>query len=286
MILLREVILATTPSGFEQEVLFSNVRVYIDNPWLRDLDVEIIDTPGAGDPNTSRTTKVFEVMNQSDAAVLVVSATSPFSLTERIFLEEEVIGRHVPRVIVAVSMLDKIEEHEQQDILNNISKRINSVSKAIPVFPVSGTNKSEELLRVLREQINTIASPDMRRPYRNKQIALQLCDYLNQILIFGNEAIAAKKLDDIQLDKIRLSIQATIDEAEILWSELTLQLESRRIKLEQAIRNRVDNFKENLLGSIIQSLKQSQDPTRWWDEELPFVLRRELLVLHSNKMVG
>ena len=169
-------------------------------------------------------------MNQSDAAVLVVSATSPFSLTERIFLEEEVIGRHVPRVIVAVSMLDKIEEHEQQDILNNISKRINSVSKAIPVFPVSGTNKSEELLRVLREQINTIASPDMRRPYRNKQIALQLCDYLNQILIFGNEAIAAKKLDDIQLDKIRLSIQATIDEAEILRSELTLQLESRRIK--------------------------------------------------------
>ncbi|MCM0589079.1 MAG: dynamin family protein [Gloeotrichia echinulata DEX184] len=123
-----EELLATDQAGSDKEV-FAGVRISLNHEWLRSLDTEIIDTPGAGDLSDRRANMVSDLLNQCDAAVLLVSATSPFSMTEAAFLEQEVIGRHVPRIIVAVSKLDMIPPEERAKVMQNICHRITNVAQ-------------------------------------------------------------------------------------------------------------------------------------------------------------
>jgi GTPase SAR1 family protein len=128
-----EDLLATDSAGTDAEV-FAGLRIRLNHEWLRSLDVEIIDTPGAGDLSDRRAAMISDILSQSDAAVLLVSATFPFSMTEAAFLEQEVIGRHVPRIMVAVSKLDTIPPEQRGKVMQSIRYRIAEVSANVPIL--------------------------------------------------------------------------------------------------------------------------------------------------------
>jgi hypothetical protein len=70
----------------------ATVRVRVDYQWLKSLDADIIDTPGLGDLCAQRTAAVEDFLYRCDAVVLVVSAKSPFGITERTFLRDQVLA--------------------------------------------------------------------------------------------------------------------------------------------------------------------------------------------------
>ena len=77
-------LLASEQNETDQEKL-TRVRLTLDHPWLKAIDVELIDTPGAGDLNSNRTALLSDLLSRCDAAVILVSATLPFSITEASF---------------------------------------------------------------------------------------------------------------------------------------------------------------------------------------------------------
>ena len=85
--------------------------------------VTIVDTPGLND-DAAMTDVTMEVLPQIDAALMVVMAQSPFSESERSFLESKVITSDLGRVLFVVTGIDLLDEEDVDRVLENITNRI------------------------------------------------------------------------------------------------------------------------------------------------------------------
>ena len=272
---------AIDQDGSEQEVI-GQVRLTLTHPWLQALDVELIDTPGVGDLSGRRAALALDVLSQCDASVLVVSATLPFSMTEATFLEQEVMGRHIPNILVAVSKLDTIPEEERLEVFNSIRKRIAKISSTIPVlslYPVSDSNSETEVFEAVKAQIELMVAKGDRRIWRSRKIAGQITDYLSHLIKVGELAISTAAMDVAEKDSALMKVNEEIQNAQIDWERIRLNLDQKRLQRTKALQQKVLQAKTELLENLSLELKRTQDPKTWWEQDLPFRLRRELFRL-------
>lgn len=85
--------------------------------------VTIIDTPGLND-DAAMSEVTMSVLPQIDAALMVIMAQSPFSESERDFLESKVITSDLGRILFVVTGIDLLDEEDVERVLNNITLRI------------------------------------------------------------------------------------------------------------------------------------------------------------------
>lgn len=85
--------------------------------------VTIIDTPGLND-DAAMSEVTMSVLPQIDAALMVIMAQSPFSESERDFLESKVITSDLGRILFVVTGIDLLDEEDVDRVLNNITMRI------------------------------------------------------------------------------------------------------------------------------------------------------------------
>lgn len=276
-----EELLATDQAGFDQEV-FAVVRISLNHEWLRVLDAEIIDTPGAGDLNDERANMVSDLLNQCDAAVLLISATSPFSMTEAAFLEQEVIGRHVPRIMVAVSKLDLIPPEERAKVMQNICHRITNVANNIPIlptFPIEESQKEEDALANIITQIESLVAQGERRVWRTRQVSEQLRDWLSQMSEIAQEAVSTIRMNAEERKRSLHQADNELEKADINWENIRVELDTLRLKRAKEIRHKVTAHKEELIENLEYEIQRTPDLKLWWERDLPFRLRRELIIL-------
>ena len=127
------------PSG--DTVAPASIVVTLDQEWLRSFRLELVDTPGINE-DIGRFAIARDIAMHSDVVMLVVSADAPFSMTERAFLEEEVLARHVPAVNLVVTRLDHAEGQERE-VLRAIESRARVVVPRVPVFPGPRPGKTD-----------------------------------------------------------------------------------------------------------------------------------------------
>lgn len=275
-------LLATDEAGSDQEI-FAGVRISLNHEWLRFLDIEIIDTPGAGDLSERRANLVSDILNQCDAAVLLVSATSPFSMTEAAFLEQEVIGRHVPRIMVTISKLDLINANERGKLIDNITHKIQQISPHIPVistYPIDDNLQSEnDCLTAIITEIESLVNQGERRIWRSRQVSQQLIDWLNQLIEISQDMISSIHLNIEEKKQYLRQARNDIDRANITWDNLQLELEQRRLQRNKQIYQTLTANKEEMLENLQFELQRTPDLKLWWERDLPFRLRRELTIL-------
>ncbi len=277
-------LLATDPTGNNQEIL-AKIRVKVNNSWLEKLDVELIDTPGAGDLSTRRSALIFDLLSQCDAAVLVISATMALSLTEIAFLEEEIIGRHVPRILVVVTKLDQIKPEEKPIVFDHIKQRLGKISADIPLLslhPVQENQTETETINLIQNKIEQMVDQGERKIWRNRQIANQLIDFCQQLKTLGEKGVSTANLDKAEREKEIKEHQEKISSAQIYWQQLELDLEQRRIKNYQQLETKITEVKNNLLTVLQFQLKKTTNPKSWWQDDLPFTLRKELVTFSRS----
>ena len=265
----------------DQEGLAKVVRLTVDSPWLRNIDAELVDTPGAAEESGGdRAAMIFEVLGSCDAAVLLISATSPFSRTESTFLEEELVGRHVARILVVISNLDRIGAKERERVFEVIRQRVAEASPAVPVVasypPEDGTTPATAL-EMVRNEIEAIAVRDDRRVWRSRQVAAQTADYLAQLVEFGNARAAVVKMGAEEREKVLRMARDELRTTELRWQDLRLELDRRRLANYQQLRSRVLETKPELLEGLTLELMKTPNPRVWWEEELPLKLQQELV---------
>ncbi len=104
-------------------------------------NVDIIDTPGLND-ESAMTEVTMSVLPKVDAALMVIMAQSPFSESERAFLESKVITSDLGRVLFVVTGIDLLDEEDVDRVINNIASSIqkNIITKAAKTM---GENSKE-----------------------------------------------------------------------------------------------------------------------------------------------
>ena len=104
-------------------------------------NVDIIDTPGLND-ESAMTEVTMSVLPKVDAALMVIMAQSPFSESERSFLESKVITSDLGRILFVVTGIDLLDEEDVDRVSNNIASSIqkNILAKAAKTM---GENSKE-----------------------------------------------------------------------------------------------------------------------------------------------
>lgn len=112
-----------TPESEVTAVSVKEAVVYYPTHFCRN-NIDIIDTPGLSD-DENMTAVTLSVLPEVDAAVMVLMATSPFSESERDFLENKLLRNDLGRVIFVVTGIDYFNRPEDADrVLKSIEGRI------------------------------------------------------------------------------------------------------------------------------------------------------------------
>jgi len=256
----------------------AGVQLTLNHEWLRSLDIELIDTPGIGDVNWHRASLIFNLLNQCDATVMVISAIAPFSMTEAAFLKQEMMGRHIDRILVVVSHLDIMTPEQRSRVMAHIRARVAEVSETIPVLPLHPINNAPpgyEGLDVVQNQIAAMVSKGDRRAWRSQQVAGQLADHLDNLIKIGQSAIATARMNPLARQQALKQAQAEIKKAEDHWRRIRRELDQRYQRSYQQLKAKILTVKTDLIDVLSFELSRTPNPKFWWDRELPFCLRRK-----------
>jgi GTPase SAR1 family protein len=261
------------------------VQLLLNHPWLQRLDAEIIDTPGVDDLKSHRAVHVSEVLSECDAAVLVVSALLPFSLTEAAFLKYQLLGRHIPRVTVVVSKLDMLPEDQRVGQFETIQDRVAQSGTLVPVlpaYPIDANISESELLEALRSHIEILANKADRRAWRSQQVAATIADHLGQLIKIAQASITSAQMSEVKREEALHKKRVEARDAELRWKRIDLELKERCSKVDSQIRNQLHFEQENLQAMASSEFAKAPDPPLWWRRDFPSTLRQAFLGLEQK----
>jgi GTPase Era involved in 16S rRNA processing len=120
---LSDYVTKLTPEAEQLASSVSEATVYYPVNYCMN-NVDIIDTPGLND-DKNMTDVTLSVLPKSDAAIMTIMATSPFSDYERDFLENKLLTSDMGRVLFVVTRIDSFDDEDDvQKVLTSITNRI------------------------------------------------------------------------------------------------------------------------------------------------------------------
>ncbi|NJL10315.1 MAG: dynamin family protein, partial [Calothrix sp. SM1_7_51] len=82
-------------------------------------NIEIIDTPGLSD-NVEMTNITSAIINQCDLGIMVISAQSPFGISEGNFLTNTLLANGIYNILFVVNQIDVFSRKDANKIINLI----------------------------------------------------------------------------------------------------------------------------------------------------------------------
>lgn len=254
------------------------LEVELPCAWLDDLDTELVDTGGTNDAPEAMA-EVRRAVARCDAAVMLVSATSPLSLSEQHLLEVEVLRRAVPFVLVVVSFLDRVAVEDREQALDDVRRRVRALAPQAAVLPGSGPRGDDEALEALRAAIADCAARSENRAYRDRKVATGVAEVAAAVADVARTAVEVRDLD-VEERRRRLSAaREAVRREQPQWEDLRVELEGRRLALARDIRGHLVAEEERLLETLHWELQRASDPKAFWDRDVPYKLARELAAL-------
>jgi small GTP-binding protein len=140
--------------GREEAIEFEKVRNFVVGGESGTSDVEhievsypaallqerivLVDTPGVNDLSLQRADITYSYIPQSDAVLFLLDAGQILKESERVFLQEKIIGQARDKIIFVITKWDLLSADEQQQALAYAKEQIAKLVKTEPmVFPVS-----------------------------------------------------------------------------------------------------------------------------------------------------
>lgn len=130
----------------------NEILVYYPSPFCKN-HIEIIDTPGMND-NEEMTAVTQSVLGNIDAAVMVISALQPLSMTEQNLIISMLIEQQIHHIVFVVTHIDALseDEDEKDDMIDYIKNRIKKdlLKRALNKFE-GNDNLTKKAHRILDE---------------------------------------------------------------------------------------------------------------------------------------
>ncbi len=259
------------------------LHVVIQDEWLRRTGLQLVDTPGAGDIVGQRAALATEAIASSDATLVTVSATMPLSLTERAFVEQNVLMRAIPRVAVVITRLDQVAENDRERLIENVATRVAEFAPGADIWsshgePIvqPGTTVACAGPEAIRDAVEAWASDPDAAEQRNAQLASQLVDLLSdcerglQVRIRAAQLKREERLDELA------EARARVERRKMDWTDLELEMDQRALVVTRLIHDEVFKMETALVEAFTHEIQSSGDPAKWWDEQLPYRFRNEL----------
>lgn len=233
-----------------------------DNKELQHLGVTLVDTPPIGlmleEPSLAG--RLRSMLLESDVAILVVSASSPFSLDERSFYEDWLADGRVPFVAIVVSRLDLLEAQERASVIAYVRRRIPDSRERPWFFPTSEQTRKPADLEPFLASAHVDSTLAMRRLQQQAWRLEEIVRDLISRALVGREPIAAGE-----------PIERTASELadSVAWGELIGEMRARKAGTADALATSVGTSGATLKTSLVAEASKTEDPRNWWRYEFP-----------------
>lgn len=243
-----------TKLTLESEATAAKIKeaiVYYPLPYCQN-NVEIIDTPGLSD-DEEMTNVTYTMVTQCDLVIMVISAQSPFSISEGEFFTNTLLENGINHVLFVVNRIDVFPSSE--DVIKVIGLIKNRIQKSIKEWAEQQLNPPNNLRKIGNFKIFGISAFE----------ALQAKQSRNQKLLakslFVNFEYALKTL----INQHRGLIQLEVTNNRIInWSQemMKIILEQESMLKQKQLKFNVSSKSINneitllirLLSEVIQSI--------------------------------
>lgn len=251
------------------------VRLRLAHPLLDGADVELVDTPGDDGYWAEPRSGAWRLVTSADAAIVVVAANAPLSLSEVALLRDRVLDAGVPRIILAVTKLDLVEPPEWDRVLARIRTKVDGIDPRIRVASV-GAPADEDPAAKVRGWLLAAADPGPRRRARAVQAAAQLAHLLRGLSGTAVEAARLSELDAAQRAASLSEARQGLDAEVLLFDEYRIELRRRQGDVARRFRDRLAAARTDVADAVRYDLHRCGDPRTWWERDMPRRLHREL----------
>jgi len=271
-----------TADSFSDDFQEMSAEVTIHDLWLADNNVELIDTPGAGDLSEKRAKIIGDALLSSDGAIITVSATQALSMSEKLFIEQRLIARKTPFMMMIITKLDQVKKEERNAVIDFILQRLALWKMEIPVYIPCNVEMPDDKyqnimgMSLVREKISEwVTSPERTERTENWLIARTL-SVMNVYLSSLQEQLAILSADDEKQKELIAEKKKKLSEAELQWGDLRNEMLHRCHKCYDMLSSQSEEYQKTVIQNLQQKLEQSNEPQKWWNDEYSYQLRVEL----------
>ena len=244
---LSDYVTKLTPESEKTAQDVKEAIVYYPVKYCRD-NADIIDTPGLNDDQTM-TEITLSVLSQVDAAILVISATAPFSQYEGEFLTNRIFANDLARVIFVVNRIDDIKKPEDRErIIKLIEDRIQTVveRRAAELYG-AGTEEYKMFLK-------RIGKPMAFGVSAEQALQAKLSDNTEQLQASGFIKFEEKLAHFLTHDRGAISMQVLADCTVSACSQIL-----RKVKIQEGALQMQQQEFEDVYGETSKKLQELRD---------------------------
>lgn len=269
--------------NFGGEDFRGSVLAGVDSRWLRDRNIELIDTPGAGDLSEARAKVVGDALLGCDGAVIAVSATAALSMSEKLFLEERLTARKLPFLLVIVTKLDLVPESQRTQVVRYIENRLKGWGMDIPVYlpyPMElGEDSFQGIMGMdkVMDEISGWISCGEREKLAADWILGKASDIMrNAASALRERLLLSEERDEKKRQELISGKKEQMAKARMAWGELRLQMQRRCTECYNMLLSKIDDHAAGITERLQYEVSHANDLRKWWEEDFPYRIKVEL----------
>ncbi|MBE7011238.1 MAG: hypothetical protein E7415_01030 [Ruminococcaceae bacterium] len=263
--------------------------VGVNSPWL-EKGIEIIDTPGAGDLEAGRAKLIGDALKSSDGAVITISALSALSMSEKVFIEERLISKKTPFLMLIVTKLDQVDVKQRNGVVDYIKEKLkmwkfNGIDVFIPYEIEMPDNKYKNIMGMdkITKHINSWMVSSERKALTLQWTALKLNSHLQSVIDYAKERQCLAGEENLEKKQQLLDKKSRmIEDADRVWDETKIRMIKKCDECYDMFLGKVADYKESLVEKMQYEVSHSSNPQKWWKDDFPYRLKIEMTNLSNN----
>jgi len=257
--------------------------VGIDFPWLKN-GIEIIDTPGAGDLEARRAAIIGDALNGSDSAIITISAEVAMSMSEKLFIEERLISKKTPYLMLIITKLDRIDVSQRNSIIDFVKEKLkiwkmNNIPVYVPDNMQMPDGKYASIMGMDKVfgQINSWISDSDRKKLTEQWVCLKIKNVLSSAIALIKEQKLLAETESAEKKKQMIDQKMeTLSKLEDSWKDIKHKMVQKSNECYDAFLEKASAYKETITERLQHEMSHTQNPKKWWDEDYPYRLKIEM----------
>lgn len=260
--------------------------------FLQKTNIELMDTPGAGDLDAKRARVIGDALLAADGVIITISATAALSQSEKLFIEQRLIARKIPFLMLIITKLDQIPVKERCQVVEYVEKKLQAYGMDIPIFLPYAMEMPDARYQAIMgmDKVKAQLLSWIRDPRRIALTQRWLLARAEAALSDAMDALQAKKslLDGEEAEireKIRVKKQG-LSHAEVVLDQVELEMLSRCNGCLDWLREKADECAERITERLEYEAAMTGSPQKWWQESYPYRMKIELTNMASAMEQG
>ena len=255
----------------------------LPNTWLGQNNIEVIDTPGAGDLEASRAAVIERCLMGAEACLVVMAATKLLSITEREFIRKKLLSRNIPFMAIALTHMDQVPAEERVNVIDYLYKQLEGMKLKVPVFVADDDvhlpgSVYDDIcgFDCLRKMVASWMIHPERRELTEQWLKTNVADVLGNALATLQQQQAFLQAKDSEREQLIARRNNALAQIDSKWKELRDEMETRCNRCIQQFNTRAAECGDTIIETLQHEVGRQPNPKQWVDEEYAYRVKREL----------